>query len=69
MEETRLLDRLAVNAAEAAKLLGVSRVTMYQYMNRKDFPAIRPTGPGGRVLIPVKGLEEWLLAQMKEAEP
>lgn len=67
MEEPRLIDRIAVNATEAAKLLGVSRTTIYQYMQREDFPCVRLSGPGGRVLIPVKGLTDWLLAQAEEA--
>jgi len=46
-EDIRLLDRIAVNATEAAKLLGVSRPTLYALMHREDFPCIRPTGPGG----------------------
>lgn len=45
--EIKLLDRIAVNATEAAKLLGVSRPTLYTIMHRADFPCIRPMGPGG----------------------
>ncbi len=66
-EEIKLIDRLAVNATEAAKLLGVSRTTVYQYMARNDFPCVRLAGPGGRVIIPVDGLRDWLKAHMKEA--
>jgi len=63
-EDIRLIDRLAVDATEAAQLLGVSRTTIYQYMARKDFPCVRLMGPGGRVLIPVDGLRDWLKTHM-----
>jgi len=59
-EETRLLDRITVSAAEAAQLLGVSRTTLYQYSHMRGFPAVRI---GGRVLIPVEGLRAWVEAQ------
>ena len=58
-------DRLAVSVVEAAKMLGVSRPTMYQLIRREDFPAARI---GGRVLIPVKQLEEWLEKQSEKGE-
>lgn len=34
------LEPLAVSALEAARLLGVSKPTVYQMMNREDFPAL-----------------------------
>ena len=51
------LEPLAVSAAEAARLLGVSRPTLYQLLNRADFPSFRV---GGRVLISVSGLQAWI---------
>lgn len=57
------LEPLAVGATEAARLLGVSRPTLYQLLNRQDFPSFRV---GSRVLISVAGLQEWIDRQTKE---
>lgn len=57
------LEPLAVGTTEAARLLGVSRPTLYQLLNRADFPSFRV---GGRVLISVAGLQEWINRQTKE---
>ncbi len=54
---------LAVSAAEAARLLGISRPTLYQLLNREDFPSFRV---GNRVLVSVAGLQEWIDRQTKE---
>lgn len=51
------LEPLAVGTTEAARLLGVSRPTLYQLLNRADFPSFRV---GGRVLISVSGLQAWI---------
>ena len=56
------LSPLAVSAAEAARLLGVSRPTLYQLLNREDFPSFRV---GNRVLVSVAGLQEWIERQTK----
>lgn len=56
------LEPLAVSAAEAARLLGVSRPTLYQYIGRDDFPSFKL---GGRVLVSVAGLQEWIDRQTK----
>lgn len=59
------LEPLAVSAAEAARLLGVSRPTLSQLLNRADFPSFRV---GGRVLVSVAGLQDWIDRQtMKES--
>ena len=50
------LEPLAISAPEAAQLLGVSKPTVYQLMNRADFPAFKI---GTRTLISVEGLREW----------
>ena len=50
------LEPLAVSAPEAARLLGVSKPTVYQLMNRADFPAFKI---GTRTLISVEELREW----------
>ncbi len=58
------LEPLAVSAAEAARLLGVSRPTLYQYIGRDNFPSFKL---GGRVLVSVAGLQEWIDRQTKAA--
>ena len=57
------LEPLAVSAPEAARLLGVSKPTVYQMMNREDFPAFKV---GTRTLISVEGLREWIRKQVNE---
>ena len=57
------LEPLAVGTTEAARLLGVSRPTLYQLLNRADFPSFRV---GSRVLISVAGLLDWIDRQTKE---
>lgn len=54
------MEPLAVSAPEAARLLGVSKPTIYKYMNREDFPAFKL---GGRTLISVEGLRVWVQKQ------
>ena len=54
---------LAVSAPEAARLLGVSKPTVYQLMNRADFPAFKI---GTRTLISVEGLREWTRKQVNQ---
>lgn len=57
------LEPLAVSAPEAARLLGVSKPTVYQLMNRADFPAFKI---GTRTLISVEGLREWTRKQVSQ---
>lgn len=57
---TEAMEPLAVSAPEAARLLGVSKPTIYKYMNREDFPAFKL---GGRTLISVEGLRVWVQKQ------
>ena len=49
--------KLTVSVDEAAQLLGINRVTVYRLARQKDFPAVFV---GRRILIPKRGLEEWL---------
>ena len=58
--ETVRLDPLAVSAAEAARLLSVSRPKIYELMATPDFPAFKL---GGRTLVSVDGLREWVAKQ------
>ena len=54
------LEPLAISAPEAARLLGVSKPTIYKYMNSSDFPSFKL---GNRTLISVDGLREWIAKQ------
>lgn len=58
------IEPLAVSAAEAARLLGISRPKVYELIAREDFPAFKL---GGRTLISVEGLRRWIKAQAREA--
>lgn len=53
-------DFIALSVTQAAALLGVSRPTVYQLMNRADFPSFRI---GARRLISRAGLERWVQEQ------
>ena len=57
------LEPLVVSAPEAARLLGVSKPTIYQYIHQNDFPAFKL---GRRTLISVDGLKEWVRKQVNE---
>jgi len=54
------LEPLAVSAPEAARLLGVSKPTIYQYIHQGGFPAFKL---GNRTLVSVEGLREWVKKQ------
>ena len=54
------LEPLAVGAAEAARLPGGSKPTIYQYIGREGFPSFKL---GNRTLISVDGLREWVKRQ------
>lgn len=54
------LEPLAYSVNEAAQALGVSKPTLYKYVNREDFPSFKV---GGRTLISVEGLRGWVRRQ------
>lgn len=58
-------NRLALNAAEAAEMLGVSLPTLRQLTHRADFPAVKL---GRRYIIPLASLQRWLDAQTAGTE-
>lgn len=58
-------EKLALDVSEAAELLGVSRPTMYEIMNRTDFTAAFRIGT--RRKISRAGLIEWIEKQTEEA--
>ena len=57
------LHPIAVSATEAAKILGISRPTLYQLKNRADFPVSFRCGK--RVLFSVAALQTWVDQQVK----
>lgn len=60
-----MVDRIAVKPSEAARLLDISRPTLYRWMAREDFPVCRI---GGCVRIPVADLRDWVKAQRRAGE-
>lgn len=54
-------DKMLLSISEVAAVLGISRPSIYQLIHSADFPIVRL---GGRVLIPVKQLEDWLDEQV-----
>lgn len=61
--EVLQLEPLAVSTAEAARVLSISRPTLYTLLNREDFPSFRI---GNRVLVSVPGLKDWINRQTAE---
>lgn len=53
-------DRLAVTISEAARLVGVSRPTIYAWSKLEGFPIVRI---GSTVRIPISAFERWLEAE------
>jgi excisionase family DNA binding protein len=56
---------LLYKVEEAAKKLGISKTTLYSMAREKRIPSVKI---GGRVLIPVAGLEEWISRNTEETE-
>ena len=57
--------RICLSVAEAARLCRVSRPTMSNWTRIPGFPCARI---GGRVLIPIAGLERWLDHQANQSD-
>ena len=53
-------NRIAVSPPEAARMLGISKPKMYEVMRQPGFPAFKL---GGRTLISVDGLRQWVADQ------
>ncbi len=51
------MEKLAYTVVEAAEAIGVSDRKVRDLINIQDFPVVRL---GGRVLIPVEPLRDWL---------
>ena len=58
-------DKIALSVQEAAALIGVSRSTMYEIMNRSDCDFALHIGT--RRLISRPKLEQWITRQTEEA--
>lgn len=56
------IEPLAYSVSEAAQVLGVSKPTLYKYVNREDFPSFKL---GGRTLISAEGLRDWVQKQIQ----
>lgn len=56
------IEPLAYSVSEAAQVLGVSKPTLYKYVNREDFPSLKL---GGRTLISAEGLRDWVQKQIQ----
>ena len=52
--------RIAVSPPEAARMLGISKPKLYEVMRQENFPAFKL---GGRTLISVDGLRQWVADQ------
>lgn len=63
MKDSSTIEPLAYSVNEAAQVLGVSKPTLYKYVNRKDFPSFKL---GGRTLISAEGLKDWVRRQLNE---
>ena len=57
------MSKLTLSVPEAAETLGVSRSKMYQLVKSEGFPVLQV---GKRILVSVKGLEEWVQEQSKK---
>ncbi len=63
--ETQNFKPVAVSTVEAAKMLGISKPSIYRLIHRGDFPVLRV---GGRTLISVAGLDQWVEQQTKKED-
>lgn len=56
-------DKLALSVTEAARLLGVSRPTVYALIHQDGFPSF---SVGNRRLISASGLQKWVENQAEK---
>lgn len=54
------MDKLAYSLSETARVLGVSRPTVYTLIKQPGFPVFQI---GGRKLVSVEGLRDWVRNQ------
>lgn len=60
------MDKLTLTVPELADTLNISQTNAYQLVRRADFPSVKL---GGRWIIPVRPLEDWLARQAEEKAP
>ena len=65
-ENETSLEPICIGVTEAARLLGISKPSLYQIVNREDFPSFKL---GGRTLISTEGLRAWVREQAKVSAP
>lgn len=61
----RQLEPISVSTSEAARLLGVSRPTIYELIQNGGLPWFKV---GTRTLLPVAGLKEWVATQAEKQQ-
>jgi len=59
-----MMEKLAYSVTEAAEVIGISDRKMRDLINVEGFPSVRL---GGRAIIPVEALKNWLSAKAREA--
>lgn len=59
------MDKLAYSLSETARVLGVSRPTVYTLIKQPGFPVFQI---GGRKLVSVEGLRDWVRNQAEVTE-
>lgn len=57
-------EKILLSVAEASKILGMTKNTVYELARTKEFPVI---SVGKRKFIPVKALEEWAESHIGKA--
>ncbi len=65
MNNTNTTPRAAYSVKEAAQALGMSHQTIYNLIHADDFPAVKI---GGRTLVPVAALDDWLESKMRSGK-
>lgn len=58
------MEKLLYSIPEAAEVLGISKSMAYNLVHVEGFPIIKF---GTRIMVPIKGLEEWTEKMTKEA--
>ena len=57
------MQRMALSVAEVQQALGISRSTVYELVNRSDFPKIYV---GRRIIVPYEAFARWLNEQTEK---
>lgn len=65
MNNINTTPRAAYSVKEAAQALGMSHQTIYNLIHADDFPAVKI---GGRTLVPVAALDDWLESKMRSGK-